>query len=170
MKNSQLIEFLKQRVGLCKYFTDERLEELVKESRIVSYEPNEAVVEFGENASFLGVLLEGDLAVSIAADGGQRQIIGCSKAGDIFGELALMSGDKTMVDFIAETRCKVLRIPVAVFQSAIMTNPRAVQHISKIIADRFKQVMADPTKAAAAFRQSEDPYGLHLKGDLKRFS
>ena len=41
-----------------------------------------------------------------------------------------------------------------------MTEPRAVQHISKTIVDRFKQVAADPAKAAAAFRQSDDPYGL----------
>jgi len=90
---------------------------------------------------------------------------GGSKAGDTFGEMALMSGDKTMADFIAEARCCVLRIPVAVFQSAIMTDPRAVQHISRTIADRFKQVMADPAKAAAAFRQSDDPYGLRLQGE-----
>jgi len=55
MKPPQLIEFLKQQVGLCKYFADERLEQMVKESRVVSYEPNEAVVEFGESADFLGV-------------------------------------------------------------------------------------------------------------------
>jgi acetate kinase len=79
--------------------------------------------------------------------------------------MALMSGDKTMADAVAETRCQVLRIPVAVFQSVIMTNPRAVQHLARTIAERFKQVAADPVRAAAAFRQSDDPYGLRLKGE-----
>ncbi len=165
MKKPQLIEFLKQRVGLCKLFADERLDQLVKESRIVSYEPNEAVVEFGENADFLGVLLEGELAVCVPGDGGKSEVLGHFKPGDTFGEMALTSGDKTMAYVIAETRCQVLRIPVAVFQSVIMADPRAVQHISRTIADRFKQIMADPTKAAAAFRQSDDPYGLRLKGE-----
>ncbi len=165
MEKQQLLEFLKQRVGLCKYFTDEHLDQLVDQSRVVSYEPNEAVVEYGENADFLGVLLEGDLAVSVPADGGQYQVIGHLKTGDTFGEMALMSGDKTIANSIAETRCRVLRIPVAVFQSAIMTNPRAVQHVSKTITDRFKYVMAEPAKVAAAFSQSKDPYGLCLKGE-----
>ena len=165
MTHPQLIEFLKQRVGLCSHFTDDRLDQLVQESHVVSYEPHEAVVEFGEDADFLGVLLEGDLAVSVPGDGDQRQVISRFQAGDTFGEMALMSGDKTMADFIAETRCQVLRIPVAVFRSAIMTDPRAVQHISKTIADRFQQVAADPAKAAAAFRRSDDPYGLRLKGE-----
>lgn len=165
MSTSQLVEFLRQRVGLCSHFADDRLDQLARESRVVSYEPNESVVKFGDDAGFLGVLLEGELAVSVPGEGGHRHLIGRFKAGDTFGEMALMSGDKTMADFIAETRCRVLRIPVAVFQSTIMTDPRAVQHISRSIADRFKQVMADPAKAAAALRQSDDPYGLALKGE-----
>ena len=106
MKHSQLIAFLKEQVSLCKHLSDRSLDQLAKESRVVSYEPNEAVVAFGEDAGFLGVLLEGDLAVSVPGDGGQREVIGRFKAGDTFGEMALMSGDKTMADFIAETRAK----------------------------------------------------------------
>jgi acetate kinase len=165
VKNHQLGEFLKQRVGLFKPFTDDRLNQLVKESRVVSYEPNEAIVKFGEDAGFLGVLLEGDLVVSVPGDGGRRQVIGRFKAGDTFGEMALMSGNKTMAEFVAETHCQVLRIPVAVFQSLIMTDPRSVQHISRTIGDRFRQIVADPAKAAAAFLHSDDPYGLKLKGE-----
>jgi acetate kinase len=165
MDNPQLIAFLSRQVGLCKYFSDEYLEQLVSGSRIVTYEPNEAVIEFGETADFLGILVQGVLAVSVPADGGRSQVIGHFKAGDTFGEMALMSGEKTLADFIAETQCQVLRIPVTVFQSAIMTNPRAMQHVSKTITDRFRQLTADPDKAAAAFRQSEDPYGLRLQGE-----
>jgi len=40
-----------------------------------------------------------------------------------------------------------------------------VQHISRTIADRFRQLTADPSKAAAALRKSDDPYGLTLKGE-----
>ena len=76
MKTTQIVEFLKQRVSLCKFLAEQRLEEVVKASRVVSYEANEAVVHFGQNADFLGVLLEGDLAVSVPGDGGQPQIIG----------------------------------------------------------------------------------------------
>ncbi len=44
MADHQLIEFLKQRVGLCRQFSAERLGQLVQQSHLVSYEPNEAVV------------------------------------------------------------------------------------------------------------------------------
>ena len=165
MTPSQISDFLRARVELCKQLSSDRLADLVGGSRVVSYEPNEAVVEFGEEASFLGVLLEGELSASVLAEGGQRQEIGRLTAGETFGEMALMSGDKTLADLIAVTRCQVLRIPVGVFQSIILTEPRAVQHLTKTVVERFQRVLADPEKSAAAFRRSEDPYGLRLKGE-----
>ncbi len=163
--SGQLVTFLQTRVGLCREFTADRLEKLVTESHVVSYEPNEAVVEFGEDAAFLGIVLAGELTVSVPADAGRPQAIRRMQAGDSFGEMALMSGNKTAADIIAATRCQVLRVPLAVFQSAIMTDPRAVQQISKTIAERFQQLLANPTAADAAFKQNQDPYGLRLRGE-----
>lgn len=165
MTPAQISSFLRSRVPLFQHLPADRLDQVVKGSRVVSCEPNEAVIEFGEDASFFGVLLEGDLGVSVIGEGGRREVLGQFKGGDTFGEMALMSGEKTQADFIAQTRCQVLRIPVALFQSVILTEPRAVQHLSKTIAQRFKHLLADPIKTAAAFRQSGDPYGLSLKGE-----
>jgi acetate kinase len=165
MMNNIIPDFLKSNVSLFKQLSENQVTTILLGSRVVSYEVNETVVRFGEEASFLGVLLEGVLSVSVVADGGLRKEIGRFKAGDTFGEMALMSGDKTMADIIAVTHCQVLRIPVGLFQSVLMTEPAALQHISRTIAERFKQLSADPDKAAAAFRQSTDPYGLQLKSE-----
>src|SRR5213075_2365726 len=61
--------------------------------------------------------------------------------------------------------CEVLLIPVSLFQSVIITEPGAVQRISRIIAERTKMLVADPAKAQAAFREGDDAYGLKLKGE-----
>ena len=68
------------------------------------------------------------------------------KAGDTFDEMALMTGDALLADFIAESRCEVLLIPVSLFQSVIVAEPGAVQHISRTIAERMKAIMADPVE------------------------
>ena len=91
--------------------------------------------------------------------------LGQLKAGDTFNEMALMTGDAVLADFIAESRCEVLLIPVSLFQSVIVAEPGAVQRISRTIAERMKTVLTDPAKAAAALGQSDDPYGLKLKGE-----
>jgi len=162
---SEITSFLKSRVPVFAGFTAEQLRKLADGSRIASFEPDEAVVHYGARAMHFGVVLDGTIAASAIGDGGTRQELGRLEAGGTFGELALMTGDKMMADLIAATRCEVLLIPISLFQSSVIAEPRAVQHISRTIADRFKQVMADPSKAAAALRQCDDPYGFKLKGE-----
>ncbi len=163
--SNNISDFLRKRVSLFEHLSENKLAEILKGSRVVSYEPHEAVVRFGEDAGFLGVLLKGKLSASVMSDDGSRTTIGHLEEGATFGELALMSRDKTIADLIAETNCQVLRIPVELFQSAILTEPSALQKLSKTVAERFKDLIADPQKAAAAFRKSDDPYGLGLKGE-----
>lgn len=154
-------EFLKKQVGMFADFSDERLEQLVAGSRIESFETKQAVMYRGEPASHLAVVLSG----TVAASGGNGQELGELKAGDTFGELALMSGDPLLADFVAQSPSQVLLVPVSLFQSLIVAEPGAVQRISKTIADRMKMLLTDPAKAASALREGDDPYGLKLKGE-----
>ena len=157
-------DFLKDRVGVFKHFTPERIKELVEGSVVRSFEPNEAIAYQGAEATHFAVILNGTVAASAVSDG-KREPLGQLKAGETFGEQALMTGDPSIADLIAESHCEVLLIPVSLFQSIIVAEPKAVRHISRTIADRTKTIMADPTKAKAAFQQGNDPYGLNLKGE-----
>jgi acetate kinase len=158
-------DFLKQHVGVFKDFSADRLQLLVDGARVASFEANQGIVHCGEEATHFGVVLSGTVAASVLGEGGTRQLLGRLKAGDTFNEMALMTGDAALADFIAESRCEVLLIPVSLFQSAIVAEPGAVQHLSRTIAERMKMLVADPAKAAAALRQGDDPYGLKLKGE-----
>jgi acetate kinase len=156
--------FIKERVGLFKDFTDEHIKELVGGSAVRSFETNEAIAHQGGEASHLGVVLSGTVEVS-AVTGSKRQSLGQLKAGETFGEGALMSGNPLIADVIAESHCEILLIPVSLFQSIIVAQPGAVRKISRTIADRTKMLAADPAKMKAALQQDNDPYGLNLKGE-----
>src|ERR1700745_408137 len=156
--------FIKERVGLFKDFTTERIKELVDGSVIRSFESNEAIAHQGAEATHFGVVLRGTVAASAVIDG-TRQPLGQLKAGDTFGEAALMTGNPLLADFIATSHCEVLLIPVSLFQSIIVAEPGAVRHITRTIADRTKMLAVDPAKTKAALRQGNDPYGLMLKGE-----
>ena len=160
-----VVRFLKARVPLFADFSDERLGEIVRGSRVASFEANEAIVHYGAEATLLGVVLTGTVSASALGEGGVRQPLGRLEAGETFGELALMTGEPVPADIIATSRSQVLCIPVSLFQSVIVAEPAAVQHISRTIADRFRKVTENPAAAAAALRRSADPYGLGLKGE-----
>jgi acetate kinase len=156
--------FLKERVGIFKDFSADRIQQLVEGSRTRSFEANEAIAHQGAEATHFGVILRGIVAASVQSDG-TRQFLGELKAADTFGEAALMTGNPLLADFVAESPSEVLLIPVSLFQSIIVSEPGAVRHISRTIAERTKMLMAEPAKAAATFRPDEDPYGLTLKGE-----
>ena len=158
-------DFLKQQVGLFKEFSADRLKQLVDGSRVGSFEAKEAIAHAGEPATHFFVLLSGDVSASVISDGGARRILGRLQAGETFGDAALLSGNPLLADFIAESRCEVLLIPVSLFQSVIVAEPGAVQHISRTIATRMKMLVADPAKTAAALHKGDDPYGFNLKGE-----
>jgi acetate kinase len=159
-----LPDFLKERVGIFKDFSADRIQQLVEGSRTRSFEANEAIAHQGAEATHFGVILRGIVAASVQSDG-TRQFLGELKAADTFGEAALMTGNPLLADFVAESPSEVLLIPVSLFQSIIVSEPGAVRHISRTIAERTKMLMAEPAKAAATFRPDEDPYGLTLKGE-----
>ncbi|BBO15996.1 acetate/propionate family kinase [Candidatus Brocadia pituitae] len=163
--SQEIISYLKSGIPLFAGFSDALLGKLVNNSRVVSFEPNEAIVHYGAEATHFGVILSGTVTASVVADGGTRLEIGRLEAGNTFGELALMTGEKSLAELIATTRCEVLLIPVSVFQSVIITEPQAIQHISRTISERFRTLAADPAKTAAALRQGDDPYGFKLRGE-----
>jgi acetate kinase len=168
MNHTALFDFLTSRVGLFAEFPAERVRDLIAGSTLATFEPNEAIIEFGEEGRFLGVLTEGQAEASMAHDDGERQRLSELKPGDFFGEIALMTGDHTIADIIAVTRCTVLVIPQALFSSALITHPPAVKLLAKSIRDRLQKWTSDKTGrklADEALHRSDDPYHLKLRTD-----
>ncbi len=158
-------DFLKTPTGVFQHFSPERLRELAEGSRLRSFEPNEVIVHHGSAPTHFGLVLSGNVSASVPGDAGQRQQLGKLSAGETFGEMSLMTGNPMAADFIADSRAEVMLIPVSLFQSIIVAEPQAVQHISRTITERMKTILGDPAKAAAALSKGNDPYGLQLNGE-----
>jgi acetate kinase len=168
MNKGELFDFLRKNVELFRYFPDDRLKELIEGSRVATFEPNEAVIAFGEEGRFLGILLKGKAEVSVTDNSGEKHRISWIGPGDIFGEMSLMTGDKTVADIIGIDRCKALFIPRNLFSTILITYPPAIKYLAKTITDRARQTTLEEGSdelAALAIRKSDDPYGLQLRTD-----
>ena len=166
MDSSQVASFLKAEVPIFREMSRQQIEGLLAKSRVTTFEPNEAVIEFGEEGRFLGVLLEGEAESSIADERGERHRLAALRAGDVFGEMALMTGDRTTADVIGITRCRAVLIPQPEFSALLAMHPPAIRHLSKTLSERMRRLARaedDRALAATAFRKSEDPFGLRLR-------
>ena len=165
MTTAEVRRFLETSVPLFAAIPEERLALLTEGSRVASFEPNEAILHAGVAAPHLGVVLSGTATASTVAADGSRRLVGRLEAGSTVGEMALMTGEAMLADIVADSRCEVLLVPVALFQAIMVTEPGVVQHITRTIAGRFRELLADPAAATAALVESRDPYGLELASD-----
>jgi acetate kinase len=156
--------FLRERVALFAPFTEPEIVAIIKGSRVVPYSEGEMILHAGEEVHFLGVILEGEVAVLVYS-GQEGDEIGSLAQGDTFGEMALISGDPALVDLRAKSLCRLLEVPLTLFQSQIMAEPAAMREISRMIGARYQALMASPHSAAILRRKDEDPEPLELRGE-----
>jgi len=169
MTYDELIPFLQQKARLFENFSQDDVEAIVEGSELRTFEGNESIIQCGDEGRFIGVLVDGHGEISIADNTGGRLVISPLEAGDVFGEMSVLTGDRTVADVIAGNRCLVLLIPQDVVSSRILTNPKAILYLSKLLADRARSQAVDVTSSqmhARAVAQSDDPYALSLKTEV----
>jgi acetate kinase len=155
-------------VPLFRDFPDDKLATILEGSRCTTFEPNEAIIEFGEEGHFLGVLLDGEAEAAVTDDSGKKRRLGLLKAGDVFGEMSVMTGDRTVADIVCISRCKALLVPQALFSTLLVTHPGAIRILSKAISERLKASSFDEQGKQleqSALRKRDDPYGFKLHSD-----
>ncbi len=169
MDTRELIGFLKEKVAVFGGFDDADLETVAAEGRVAVFEANEAIIEFGSPGRFFGVLLEGEAKVSVTDDRGEERELGRIAPGGLFGEMALMTGQKTSADVIGITRCRALLFSPSLFISRVMTRPAAIQVLGRLLAERSRELAFDESRHtvdAAVARRSADPYGFTLESRI----
>ncbi|MDD5248428.1 MAG: acetate/propionate family kinase [Rhodocyclaceae bacterium] len=162
----ELNQFLRENVALFDGFAPAVVAEITALSELRTFEGNEAIIECGDAGSFVGVLVSGHAEISVADNTGGRVVLNHLAAGEVFGEMSVLTGDRTVADVIAGNRCFVLLIPQDVVSSRILVNPKAITYLAKLLADRARAQAVDITSSqlhARAVARSDDPYALSLK-------
>jgi acetate kinase len=164
MSEIDLKRFFLEQVRLFENFPADKVEEIVIKSRLATYEGNEAILETGDEGRYIGVVISGHAEVSVTDNTGTRAVITQLGAGDVFGVMSLLTGDRIMADVIAGNRCFVLMIPQEVFNTYILTNPKAVGYLSRLLAERTRAMSSDEVSAAVS--HADDPYALSLNTNV----
>ncbi|HMT81107.1 MAG TPA: acetate/propionate family kinase [Azonexus sp.] len=163
MSEIDLKRFFLEQVRLFENFPADKVEEIVIKSRLATYEGNEAILETGDEGRFIGIVISGHAEISMTDNTGSRVVITQLGVGDVFGVMSLLTGDRIVADVIAGNRCFVLMVPQEVFNTHILTNPKAVGYLSRLLADRTRAMSVDLVTAQAnAVVHSNDPYALSL--------
>jgi acetate kinase len=166
MTQAELTSLLLAKVPLFEDFDAATVAEIAARSELCTFEGNEAIVECGDPGLFLGVLVSGHAEVSVPDNTGGRVTVGRLQDGDVFGEAPMLTGDPHVANVVAGNRCFVLQIGRDVFATHLLTNPRTIARLTKLLAERARAQPIDATSAGTAPGPGpEDPYLLSVKTD-----
>lgn len=164
MDTSDLGTFLVSRVPLFRDFPEQRMGELLAKSHVHTFESNEPILRFGDIGRSFGVVLDGQVEVSITDDGGTKHRLAVLEAGDIFGEMELMTGDATVADVTGMNTGRTLLIDESAFATVLAVHPPAIRYLSKLVSVRTRQnALQRSNLTSSALHRSSDPYGFKLK-------
>jgi CRP-like cAMP-binding protein len=99
------------------------------------FKANDVLLEEGKKGEGLYILLTGTLEVTKVKDGAPVQIAELV-AGDMFGEISLLTNRPTVATVRAVTDCFVLRLSKKNFDELIMTHPQVLELVSQISDER----------------------------------
>lgn len=90
----------------------------------------------GNQAHWLYILAFGEAAVLYEPPSGEPQVIGVVRAGEFFGEMALLSGDARSATVVAKTDVECYRLDRASFQELLSGRPEIVDEVARIVSAR----------------------------------
>jgi CRP-like cAMP-binding protein len=112
----------------------EDIEGILLVARPVSFEPGGSIVEAGDTADGMYIVLNGSAEVDV---GGRYHRL---TAGDFFGEMALIAASKRMATVKAVDRVDALKIPASDFQSFLLQHPVVALSMLKSLVERLREV------------------------------
>jgi small-conductance mechanosensitive channel len=146
--------------------TDAQLEDLVKQARLNHFGHGERVIEEGAAGDSMFILLRGTASVSVSKNGASIEVAALS-AGDCFGEMSLLTGEKRSATVLADGDCYVMEIGKPVMAGVIRDSPGCLEQLSELLAKR-KMETEGIVKEAVSKEQTETKQREYSANFLRR--
>ena len=110
---------------------------LANEIHVLKLRPQQVLVERGDVASDVFVVLGGELEIVLGDNGAQR--VSTLVAGAVVGEIGVLGGDRRSATVRALTSAEVAVIPSDVFDQLLGENPAAAEDLATRALDRLRK-------------------------------
>lgn len=104
-----------------------------------TFERGEAIFNQGSIGSVLYGIVAGQVRIFTVSDSGQELSVTIFRAGDFFGELALLDGQPRSASAVAMCRTTVLVLHRSTFLSTVASHPPIAVTILEVMAARLRQ-------------------------------
>jgi len=149
---------------------DAQIDRLLAPAKLLRFGRGESLITQGSEGDSMFVLVSGSVDVHVNHDG-QLTYVATLKAGDYFGEMSLLTGEKRSATVIANSDCETLKIDKMSFAEILQSNPELLQKLSEMLAKRRLEtegILASTTETKTIETKQEE-YTANFLSRLSSF-
>jgi CRP-like cAMP-binding protein/Fe-S-cluster-containing hydrogenase component 2 len=134
------VRVLAQELELFRGVPGEFIDQLARRSEILRYDLRGiALIRQGEDPDCFYVIRDGFVQVVLERPDGSHRILAYRRAGEFFGEMALIGGGKRYASVLTAGKCELVRIRGADFLELCTRYPEVGRHVRQVIERRHQQ-------------------------------
>lgn len=118
------------------------------------YGRGEWIIEQGAEGDSMFILARGSADVFLGAGGAQDSPVASLHAGDYFGEMSLLTGERRSATVVAASDCEVLEIEKPVVAQLLAANPSLLEKLGEMLAQR--RIENESARVSAQERRALD--------------
>jgi CRP/FNR family transcriptional regulator, cyclic AMP receptor protein len=141
------LELLMQ-VPLLASLSRDEVQDLIGQASLRTYRAGTLIMEKGDEASALYVLLSGRVKVFSADDNGKEIVLNELGPGDYLGDLALIEDSTRSASVMTAAPSRFLVIPKASFRAFLMSRPGVALHLLNVLAGRVRKLTDEVERLA----------------------
>jgi CRP/FNR family transcriptional regulator, cyclic AMP receptor protein len=126
----------------------DELMELTRQASLRTYRKNTLLMEKGDEASVLYVILSGSVKVFSADNKGKEIVLNELGPRDLVGELALIDGSTRTASVMTAATCRCLVLPKSSFQEFLHARPNVALRLLTALAERVRSLTDEVERLA----------------------
>jgi CRP-like cAMP-binding protein len=138
-KEKQLIKKFLRNIPLFENFSDDHIDQVVEEFRIISVKKGEDIVFRADEGTDLFIVVKGKAKVSLLSREGQEFVLTSFRKGDFFGEMSLIDGKSRSANVVAEEETWLGVLKREKFMSTMKQNPIIAFDLLTSIVERLRK-------------------------------
>jgi len=115
------------------------LKQLASVAGEMHFSDGSQIVRQGQRGDIMYMIVEGEVLVTVAAEGGSPVVIGKRGPGEYVGEMAIISDEVRMASLTAVGDVRTLFINQRQFMELIRTRPEASVAVMQVLCDRLRE-------------------------------
>ena len=140
-------------VDLFTVLSEEEMNEIAERLQYAPFARGDVITKQGNIAHWLYIIMFGEAEVRYEPQHASPQLISTLRAGQFFGEMALLTGDARSATVVAKTDVECYRLDGKSFQGLLLTRPEIAEGMSRVISSR----RPDLDKVREAFATQPGP-------------